>query len=160
MKTFKEVLNENKIKINNDNGLGSVPNNNEVDYLGLRVIMKPSVFLQLATYPPDVNDIDYIKNHINNNDPIASPFLIISIPEEWENNEFNAIAEIVGHEGRHRMYVIKKFFNDEAIETHLFFSNGIRNRHLNNNIINKLNTKLKNRDLPGLIFDGPFFKQK
>lgn len=35
-----QVLKET-IQIDNKDGLGSVPNNQEVDYLGLRVIMKP-----------------------------------------------------------------------------------------------------------------------
>jgi hypothetical protein len=35
-------------KINNRSGIGSVPYNQEVDYFGLRVAMRPSTFLKLA----------------------------------------------------------------------------------------------------------------
>ena len=37
----------NEIIIDNRNGAGATPNNEEIDYLGFRILMKPSVFLKL-----------------------------------------------------------------------------------------------------------------
>ena len=37
------------VNIDNKNGRGAVPHNQEVDYFGMRVKMKPSTFIALAS---------------------------------------------------------------------------------------------------------------
>jgi pyrimidine deaminase RibD-like protein len=51
----------NELKINNQSGVGAVPYNAEIDYHGLQVAMKPSVFLSLAL-PLNINDPEERKS--------------------------------------------------------------------------------------------------
>jgi hypothetical protein len=104
----QEFLNE--LKINNATGIGAVPHNADVDYHGLRVTMRPSMFLRLAL-PLDRNDseerkaIEYCKSQLD--DPgIGAPFLTINAPEAWESDDFSLEAKVRDHDGRHRCYAI------------------------------------------------------
>jgi hypothetical protein len=60
----EQVVNE--LKINNATGVGAVPYQREIDYHGMRVTMRPNMFLRLAL-PLDQNDpeegkaIEYCK---------------------------------------------------------------------------------------------------
>lgn len=145
---------ENSI-IDNKEGLGNVPNNMNIDYLGLRVKMSPSVFLKLAAPLEIPVSVEYIESHLENGGKIGAPFLSIKFPAEWEDNDFSELAKIVGHEGRNRMIAVRNVYGNNPIETHLLFSHGVRNRHLTPNIISHLNKKLISET--GDILTGPFF---
>jgi hypothetical protein len=144
--------------IDNVRGLGSVPNNQNIDYMGLRVQMLPSIFLRLArrlTEPK--SSIDHIINHINQGGGIGAPFLNVSIPAEWFEGNFESSAQVIGHEGRHRMMAIRKLEGDVPVEVHLFFDGGTRSRHLTPEIIDQLNAGIVNQDgyvtIPGPLFE-------
>lgn len=123
----KEFVQE--VNIDNENGIGSTPYNRNVDYLGLRVLMKPSVFLKLAT--PLVTDINpKVQQWIQDGGAIAAPFLEIELPDQWRQGDFSEPAQVVGHEGRNRMTVVRKIEGDAPVEVHLFFPGGYRARHL------------------------------
>jgi hypothetical protein len=163
-----------EVKIDNVDGWGAVPWNQNVEYMGLRVLMKPTKFLLLAeTLPSDA--YPDIVNHIKNDGAIGAPFLCIRYPYEWESNDFKKNAFIASHEGRNRMKAILKVKGDVFVETHLFFSTiryvhdeetgekikkigEVRARHLTPEIIDRLNYKLI-REEPEEIAFGPFFKQ-
>ena len=117
--------------IDNQSGWGNVPNNLNVEYLGLRVRMQPSVFLQLAAHLPreQATNLSAIRDHLQGGGKIASPFLVISIPEAWENGDLAPPARVINHEGRHRMMAVQELHGNRPIEVHLFFS-GFRARHL------------------------------
>jgi hypothetical protein len=148
-----------EVKIDNKQGIGEVPDNNNVDYLGLRVLMRPSVFLGLAStlYREQASSVDYIKQQLAQGRGIASPWLVIDIPQAWGQNNLDAPARVVSHEGRNRMYAVLETEGDEPIETHLFFSGGLRNRHIKPNWIENMNKSLvpqrSNQRVP-----GPFFQ--
>lgn len=150
-----QVLKET-IQIDNKDGLGSVPNNQEVDYLGLRVIMKPQIFLKLAKqFSPQQDKIQKMIELVKTK-PIAAPFLDIVIPEEWEDNDFQQSAKVSGHEGRHRMIAVNELYGDDPIEVHLFFRYGIRNRDLTSDIVNRLISEMISED--GVQVKGPLFR--
>ena len=109
----------NEVKIDNVKGAGSVPYNQEVDYFGLRVTMKPSTFLSLAA-PLNEKDNSEMEEYIRSGGAIGAPFLDIAIPKEWDDGDFTAVAKIQGHEGRHRMRAIMAVEGDNPIEVHLF----------------------------------------
>ena len=148
-------------KINNRSGIGSVPYNQEVDYFGLRVAMRPSTFLKLSLPLPDTpqdrESIEYVKQH-KDTEGIGAPFLNIDIPGAWEEGNLSKPARVVGHDGRHRMAAILQSEGDDPVETHLFFS-GLRHRdfeanpkwaqELNNIIIGQR----------GNVMPGPIFQQ-
>jgi hypothetical protein len=154
---FGEQLSE--VTINNYNGIGAVPNNTNVDYLGLRVMMKPSVFLKLAAglISPSPESMARIKDHLNNGQPMGAPFLEIKIPRPWEDGNLESSAKVVGHEGRHRMKAIVDLYGDEPVEVHLFFREGIRNRHLTPEWIERLNKSLLSQGEPSYTVKGPLF---
>jgi hypothetical protein len=122
-------------KINNQSGIGSVPKNQEIDYFGLRVAMRPSTFLKLALPMPntaqDQEAVEYVKQQ-KDTLGIGAPFLEIDIPEGWESGDLSKPARIVGHDGRHRMAAIMQSEGDDPIEVHLF-PLGLRRRHFDAN---------------------------
>lgn len=150
--------NLDEVTIDNVKGLGNIPNNDNVDYLGLRVQMKSSVFLKLAAHLPrdQATSVDHIKAHIQQGDAIAAPWLDISIPSQWEEDDFSVPARVRGHEGRNRMYAVKELEGDIPIETHLFFSGGLRARHIKPEWIEQLNQQLIPERSNSAI-QGPFF---
>jgi hypothetical protein len=150
--------NLDEVTIDNVKGLGNVPDNDNVDYLGLRVQMKPSGFLKLAAHLPrhQATSVDHIKAHIQQGNAIAAPWLNISIPGQWEQGDFSMPAKVRGHEGRNRMYAVKELEGDNPIETHLFFSGGLRARHIKPEWIEQLNQQLIPERSNSAI-QGPFF---
>ena len=115
--------------IDNKHGLGKVPGNYSVNYAGIRVRMKPSMFLRLAE---DFNPrSDYVRNHVRDGGKVASPVLFIRLPDEWFDgfNPYNPSAvlsqdamrkylpRVVNHEGRHRMLAVLEEHGDYPLET-------------------------------------------
>jgi hypothetical protein len=148
--------------IDNEDGLGSVPFNANVDYRGLRVLMKPSVFLSLAASLESPRSVDYIVQHMENGGALGSPFLIVDIPEKYFEGDFTGLnfAKIVGHEGRNRMLAIQKLEGDDPVEVHIFAPGEIRARHYTKDIIDQLQVAMRSQDgklvfgrLPGLLFE-------
>jgi hypothetical protein len=117
-------------KINNRSGIGSVPYNQEVDYFGLRVAMRPSTFLKLALPLRDSEEdrasIEYVKQR-KDTEGIGAPFLDLDIPQAWEEGDLSKPARITGHDGRHRMMAILQSEGDDPVEVHLF-PKGLRHR--------------------------------
>lgn len=143
--------------IDNVNGWGAVPNNQDIDYFGLRVKMKPSTFLKLAAPLSEPTSTESIQDHLKDSGKIGAPFLDIKTPIEWSENNLSEIARVMQHEGRNRMIAIKNLYGDIPTETHLFFRGGInRNRHITPEIIKELNTHLYSEKSNNLI-RGPLF---
>ena len=151
-----EFLNE--LKVDNRQGLGAVPYNQEVDYMGLKVAMRPSMFLQLALpldshNPQEMEKINYIQQHIDT-PGVGAPFLNIAIPEAWENGDFTSLTKVVGHDGRHRMYAILNHQGDDPVEVHLF-PRYMRRRDITDEIIEHLRSGLVSQT--GKYVRGPIF---
>jgi hypothetical protein len=149
----------NELKINNATGVGAVPYNREIDYHGLRVTMRPSMFLRLAL-PLDQNDpeerkaIEYCKSQLDDKG-IGAPFLTITMPEAWESDDFSLEAKVRDHDGRHRCYAILGKEGDNPIEVHLLMSGGMRRRHISDSMIKNLRNGILNQQ--GQYVSGPIF---
>lgn len=143
-------------QMDNVNGWGAVPNNNNVDYLGLRVSMKPHTFLELAAPLEEHTSVNSMIMHIEQGGHLAAPFLIIDIPEEWNEGDLSRPARITGHEGRNRMVALQQLEGNLHQEVHIF-PRGYRNRHMTPDWIAKLNSQLfpERRDAP---IQGPFWR--
>ena len=152
------TLTENtKDIIDNRDGWGAVPNNQEIDYFGLRVRMKPSIFLKLAAPLAEPKSSEDIQTHLKNGGKIGAPFLIIETPTEWSDDDTSEIAKVIQHEGRNRMIAIKNLYGDIPVETHLFFQGGVnRNRHLSGDMIKELSVHLYSEKSNNII-NGPLF---
>lgn len=147
----------NEYEVDNSQGLGAVPMGADVDYFGLRVLMKPSTFLSLAARLQSPRDsVEYIRNHLKQGGKLGSPFLHVDIPQEWEDNDFSQAAEVFGHEGRHRMIAVMQEEGDNPVEVHIFPSGGMRARHITADMIKEMNKGMINQD--GIYKSGPFFK--
>jgi pyrimidine deaminase RibD-like protein len=160
-KHVKENVELDELKIDNVNGIGSVPWNQEIGYMGLNVLMKPSVFLKLALpiKSLSLNDkktVDYLKKELDNRG-IGAPFLQIDIPQEWKKGITGTPARIVGHDGRHRMLAIQSAEGDTPVEVHLL-PRGFRNRDFKAHPewIDELNALLISEN--GNYVTGPLFQ--
>lgn len=149
----------NEVIIDNKNGAGATPNNMEIDYLGLRILMKPSIFLKLAS-PMDSESIDRLVDYVKNGGVIASPFLRVEVPEEWVRGDYSYLASVMSHEGRHRMVAVQKIDGDIPVEVHMLFAKGIRARnikpewikHLNRGMISEMQDSGDNYPVDGPLF--------
>ncbi len=146
-------------KVDNVNGLGSVPYNQDIDYFGMRVLMKPSTFLKLALPLDKPTSVDHIVQHLKDGGSLGSPFLDIDIPPEWEDKDFSKPARVKGHEGRNRMMAIQKLEGDDPVEVHLLPKGGLRARHLTPDVVKELQKGLVNQEGNRLI-NGPLFVPK
>jgi hypothetical protein len=143
---LKEVI------IDNRDGLGAVPDGENVDYKGLKVFMKPSIFLKLASPLNKPISTDRIKKHITSGGSIGAPFLDLDIPDDWDTN---TPAKVGGHEGRNRMLSIIDLEGDKPIEVHLF-PRYYRNRNITPQWIDSWNKHLIKQDSNEVI-NGPLF---
>lgn len=116
------------VRIDNVNGAGAVPYNQEVDYYGFRVKMRPSKFLELALplSRSDATSVDGLKSYLNDGGAIASPWFSLEIPEGWLSGDYSNSAKIKGHEGRNRMMAILEIMGDVPVEVHFVLKNGLR----------------------------------
>lgn len=157
MKLSEMFDNLDELRIDNKHGWGAVPDNQNVDYKGLRVHVKPSMFLRLAHELERPFSAGDIENHIRANGSIGAPFLMIAIPQDWFERDLTLPAEIYGHEGRNRMIAILKVEGDIPVETHLFFGGGLRNRDLTPEIVDRLNRSVISQR--GNLVNGPWFEK-
>ncbi len=141
-------------------GIGGVPNNAEVDYFGKRVLMKPWQFRRLAAGlgRSNASSVEPIKRRLLAGEPLGQPFLLIDIPDGWEDGDFSQPAQVVGHEGRNRAYAVEDLEGENAeMEVHLFFP-GLRARHITPEYMQQLNTVLMPEKGAGMKVKGPFFR--
>ena len=157
---LRDIITE--VLIDNTKGIGCVPYNQDIGYFGAQVMMRPSTFLQLATHldRQDATSSVGIENYIRNGGAIASPWVKIKVPTDWNNNIFTQHAAIVGHEGRNRMYAILNVDGDRPVEVHLVFvgdKKEWRARDLTPEMMAAVNSGLVNEDKTRVI-RGPLFK--
>jgi N-acetylmuramoyl-L-alanine amidase len=147
--TLPEKISEYKADNDiNGKGLGTTGYNSNVAYRGLRVLMKPSVFLSLAAHLSEPSSVDYIVQHMENGGALGSPFLIVDIPEKYFEGDFTGLnyAQVVGHEGRNRMLAIQKLEGDAPVEVHIFGYGELRARHFTPEIIEQLQLAMRSQD--------------
>ena len=133
-------------KLDNERGLGSTPNNSNVDYMGFRTMMKPTTFLKLAKPLPEghrSSGYPELVQKIKSGEGIGSPFLSIEIPDGWEDEpaDFTYPTRVTGHEGRHRMNAILELEGDVPVEVHLwgrFEKSELRRRYLTDEMFDEL----------------------
>jgi hypothetical protein len=156
----EELTRITELNIDNQSGWGQTPNNQEIDYMGLRVMMKPSKFLNLASNLT-VDDsarssIEKMKNHARTGGSFGAPTLYISVDEEWENGKFILPAWVTGHEGRHRMNAQLELEGNAPVETHLIIS-GWRNRDFTPDVIEALRNGMIKERTETWFIQGPLF---
>lgn len=135
-------------------GWGKTAMGTDIDYFGLRVQMRPSVFLQLS-HPLDSADQNPdMEKYMQSGGKIAFPFLEIKEPFEWEDGDFSQLAKVVGHEGRNRMTHWIKLKGDAPIQVNLFLRNANRRKYITDEIIQALSVGLVSQT--GQVVQNPF----
>lgn len=122
---IKAALNEAPLKIDNEHGLGAVPDNRNVNYMGYTVHMKPAEFLKLNPARPD--HPQHAIDHVRAGGAVGTPF----ISAKW--NETGKHWEVYQHEGRGRMQAAHELWPDQEVPVHVFPRGDgyeIRARHL------------------------------
>jgi len=142
--------------MDNENGWGAVADNRNVDYKGLRVRMKPYTFLKLAAPLGEQISVKSMIQHVQEGGHLAAPFLLVTIPDEWEEGDLSRPARITGHEGRNRMVALQQLEGTQHQEVHIFPTGGLRNHHLTPDWVARLNEYLfpEREDDP---IKGPFW---
>lgn len=127
-----------KVNFDQENGIGQVPLNQNVNYHGFTAMMRPSKFLELAHKldSPKEHSVDYITSEINKGKAIGSPFL---------NVDFET-GRVKGHEGRHRMLAAQKVNGDQHVPVHIFGRGEDRARHLDKEAIHAFRRKMTSED--------------
>ncbi len=124
------------------NGMGETPNNRNVIYKGFAALMPCSKFLELVAPANRDEDAAKIASRIENGESIASPFIeldlngfMTAIEEEDPNIP---IPEVVGHEGRGRVFALMKLNHSKHVLVHVFASH-FRARHFDDVSLRLLN---------------------
>jgi len=144
-----------EVTIDNVKGAGATPYNQDIDYFGLRVKMKPSIFLKLALPLGQPHSAE-LEKYIADGGAIGSPFLEIKIPPEWDDGDFSKFAQVASHEGRNRITAVKKLEGDEPIEVHLIPRGGLRARDLTAEFVEKMQEGMYAEKSTHLV-SGPLF---
>lgn len=144
-----------ELKIDNREGHGATSYNTDIHYHGVKVMMKPSKFLSVVPDRPYSHS--YLNTALDNNESIASPFLVVDTPvgDDFFKADASNDFYVTGHEGRGRMKAILEKYGDAPIEVHLIWG-GRRKRHITNEIVEKINSGVY-RENTNEFIDGPLF---
>ena len=131
------ILPQNKIGnvIYDPKGLGSVPLQTNVDYMGFTVWMKTWEFLRLN--PKRRDGAEFVSQHFQATEDIeiAPPWLGVKYIGDEENPTPNDYWKIYQHEGRGRIGEVEKINPNSLVPVHIFPSGGMRAKHLTRQMV-------------------------
>lgn len=136
-------------------GWGNTPQGIDVDYFGLQVKMRPSMFLKLAAPLTSAGENPAVAQHMEKGGKIAYPFLDIQDPTQWEEGDFSKEAKVKTHEGRNRMKKWIQLKGDDPIQVNIFLRGANRRRYITPEIIKKLSQGVYSES--GQWVNGPLF---
>ena len=113
-----------RFTFDSENGLGSIPWNSNITYLGFIVYMKPGEFLRLNPPRNDHKSLNELKDYIIHNDVSIGPPLL---EVKWD--EDNSRWQVFRHEGRGRMTAVESVQPDHLVPVHVV-PRGMRARHV------------------------------
>lgn len=135
---IEEVFRIGDVVFDQVNGLGAVPNNQNVVYRGFVGMMLPKDFSAFALRADRSEDAKSIVHLMRQGYGVGSPFFQLDIKDIE-----NPVLRIVGHEGRARCVAINSIQPNVAIPVHFFLVNELRARHINDQIVSSLNTSIR-----------------
>jgi hypothetical protein len=112
------------------NGIGAVPDNQEIGYKGFVKEMTPDEFRRLVPYGTSNNSKKFLIDAAKNGKPFGPPFLIVL----WDEKQ--KAWDVIDHEGRSRSDVAKMFSPDKKMPVHILPMRGLRARDLTPDMIN------------------------
>jgi hypothetical protein len=110
-----------KVIFDSEKGLGQVPWNQNVNYIGFVIWMKPIDFLRLnPERPANSESVKKLRDHILSQEEIrlGPPFIQAS----WDGEEDGSDGDwiVTGHEGRGRMIALLDIQPDVEVPVHVF----------------------------------------
>jgi hypothetical protein len=151
LKRAKQRKRVQEVVVDNRDGRGATPNNMNVNYLGMKVEMRPTTFIKLAAPLGRDQAKQEMIDYVSGGGAIGAPFLIIKYNE-------GQVPEVVGHEGRNRMLAVYASEGDVPVETHLFFRGDVnRARHLTPEIVAQLKGGME-QEVTGQSVKGPLWE--
>lgn len=132
----KKQFGDSRINWNNESGMGSMPVNKDIDYLGFQIELSAEDFRDLVPKGRTSSDLTELKEKISSGKAVASPTLFA----DW--NEEKNRWEVTGHEGRSRTDAI----------TELYGKNTMMPVHI-------IPYKLRARDISEKMLNAPFIPQ-
>lgn len=133
----EEVISD--VSYDHDRGWGKTPDTANIDYMGMKVIMTPRMFLKLAAELPrdKATSVDDMKEHIESGGAI-SPAHFYMIFEDAKGNELEN-PKVRTHEGRNRAYAIAELFGyDTEMLVYILPTGGMRARDITDEMKAKL----------------------
>jgi hypothetical protein len=149
-----------KVKFDNRKGLGSTPDNANVEYKGLVAWMTPSKFRQLALAADRSDTAGDLEKMMLSGEAIGTPTLYCDFDGDVEEP---GEIKVKSHEGRARSDAFKAINGNIPMPVQLHFYGGIRARMLSEDFIKTLHKQglLPERGVSGItktiIPDGPYF---
>jgi hypothetical protein len=125
----------NGVTFSAPSGAGATPNNENVNYLGFVVWMRPSEFLSLNPPLPQTqaqrSKIEAWHKSLAQGVKLGPPMLYVDLEDDAmddDNNVLNGNFVVRNHEGRHRMKTLMGL-SDEPVPIHVFPGHRLRARH-------------------------------
>lgn len=142
----------------NHDGLGSVPDVDNIGYMGALILMRPSQFLSVV---PALDGFTKTVNYLKTGQEtvFGTPFLDININEEART------AQVRGHEGRSRMSFFKERTDDAPMPVALFIRESnypLRARQIEPWMLELIQSGVKSERTEisrGNYVEGPLFDQ-
>jgi len=106
---LKEDLGDSRINWNNQDGMGAMPDNANIDYRGFQIELTAKEFRNLTPKGRTTSDLSKIKDAIRSGKGVASP----TIFADW--NDEKKQWEITGHEGRSRTDAIMELYGNNTL---------------------------------------------
>ena len=146
--SLEKQFNFDHINYDQVNGIGNVPNNQNIHYMGFTVMTTPLDYLQLVPRRPWDDNIDFLVEALRNNKAISTPFLSIDL--------IGTVPEVAAHDGRGRVMAIQKIRGRDTPIIVQMFTRGIRARNITTTMIRLMRDMLKAQD-SGVLISGPNF---
>lgn len=142
----------------NHDGLGCVPDVDNIGYMGALILMKPSQFLSLV---PSLDGFTKTVNYLKTGQEtlFGTPFLDININEEART------AQVKGHEGRSRMSFFLESTGDAPMPVALFIRESnftLKARHIEPWMLELIQSGVTSERTElsrGDYIEGPLFDQ-
>lgn len=137
-KNIKDRYKVESVAFDNVKGMGAVPYNQEVDYMGFAMELTPATFLKFAAYDDRSDDAARIVKQIQEGTSIGAPYLWLELNYKEYQQGKPLFATVEGHEGRARMTAIHDLVGDVKVPVHVFLRGGLRAHSLSEKFFSDL----------------------
>jgi len=126
-----------QVAFDSEHGVGAVPNNQDIKYLGFAMELTPADFLHLAATGDRTETAQQIVDLIKRQVPLGPPTLKLNV--SLEDGSKKPLAEVATHDGRARMEALQLLgMGDVKVPVHIAMNGGHRAHSLDVRFFEKL----------------------